>query len=159
MESAEGGCLCGELRYRVPATPLWVTVCYCRFCQRATGAAGMIEPIYERDSFRVTSGTPSVFTLPSEGSGQDIHVHFCDRCGTKIALTFARWPDRAGIYSGTLDDPAALPVTPENTKHIFLDEARPGTLIPPGFATYRRHATLTDGTPVAPTVFDAPTWL
>ncbi|MFC6636879.1 GFA family protein [Sulfitobacter sediminilitoris] len=93
----------------------------------------MIEPIFEREPFRFTHGNPSIYTLPSDGSGKDINVHFCSECGTKLALTFERWPDRLGIYVGTLDRPTSISVTPENSKHIFLSEARPGTIVPPGF--------------------------
>ncbi|EAQ04364.1 hypothetical protein OB2597_09479 [Pseudooceanicola batsensis HTCC2597] len=151
-----GRCLCGKVTYDTGGAPLWVTVCYCTFCQRATGADRMIEPIFERADFAFTGCAPAVYTLPSDGSGKDIHVHFCPDCGTKLALTFARWPDRLGIYIGTLDDPAAIPVTPDNSKHIFVSEARPGTLLPAGFKTYERHASENDGTPLEPVVHDAP---
>lgn len=154
--SQRGRCLCGGIEYDTGSQPLWVTVCYCRFCQRATGSDRMIEPIYERDTFAITKGQPTVFTLPSEGSGKDVHVHFCNRCGTKLALTFERWPDRLGIYIGTLDEPASIEPTPENSKHIFVCEARPGTILPPGFKTYDRHATENDGTALEPIIHTAP---
>ncbi len=153
----EGGCLCGKVRYQANQPPLWITVCYCRFCQRATGSDRMIEPIFERAEVAFTKGSLAVFTLPSEGSGQDIHIHFCADCGTKLALTFARWPDRLGIYVGTLDDPAAIRVTGENAKQIFVSEARPDTVIFAGLPTYFRHATETDGRPIDPIVPDEAT--
>ncbi|MDU8912649.1 GFA family protein [Aestuariicoccus sp. MJ-SS9] len=148
----KGRCLCGEVAYDTGAAPLWLTICYCRFCQRATGSDRMIEPIFERAPFAFTQGQPTVYTLPSEGSGQDVNVHFCGKCGTKLALTFARWPDRLGIYIGTLDDPASIAATPDNSKHIFVSEARPGTILPAGVKTFDRHATEIDGTPIEPTV-------
>ena len=151
-----GGCLCGQTRYDTAGDPLWVTICHCRFCQRATGSDRMIEPIFERAPFAFTGAAPSVYSLPSDGSGKTIEVHFCATCGTKLALTFERWPDRIGIYIGTLDDPAAIAVTPENSKHIFVSEARPGTILPAQFNTFERHATENDGTPIAPVVHDAP---
>lgn len=151
-----GRCLCGRVGYTTGGAPLWVTVCYCRFCQRATGSDRMIEPIFERDTFAFTGARPKLFTLLSDGSGEDINVHFCDACGTKLALTFARWPDRIGIYLGTLDDPASIMPTPENSKHIFVSEARPGTIVPPGFKTYDRHATENDGTATEPSIHSSP---
>lgn len=152
----EGGCLCKALRYAASAPPLWVTICYCRFCQRATGSDRMIEPIFERDKFAFTNGEPAVFTLQSEGSGKNIHVLFCPDCGTKLALKFDRWPDRLGVYVGALDTPDAVAVTPENSKHIFVSEARPGTILPSGAPIFDRHATEIDGTPIVPIVHSVP---
>lgn len=151
-QGLDGGCLCGGLRYKARKPPLWVTVCFCRFCQRATGSDRMIEPIFERGDFTFTKGTPSLYTLPSEGSGQDINVHFCAGCGTKLALTFGRWPDRLGIYVGTLDDPNAIHVSGKNAKQIFVSEARPDTVIFAGLPTFLRHAAENDGTPIDPIV-------
>jgi hypothetical protein len=110
----------------------------------------MIEPIFEHETFAFTRGNPAVYTLPSEGSGKDVNVHFCSKCGTKLALTFERWPDRLGIYIGTLDDPRSISTTPENSKHIFVSEARTGTILPAGFKTFDRHATENDGTTIEP---------
>lgn len=151
-----GRCLCGDVTYDTGSAPLWVTICYCRFCQRATGSDRMIEPIFEHETFDFTKGHPAVFTLASEGSGKAVHVHFCSTCGTKLALTFERWPDRLGIYIGTLDDPTSIVATPENSKHIFVREARPGTILPPGIKTYDGHATENDGTPIAPILYGSP---
>lgn len=152
----DGRCLCGKVRYDTGGEPLWVTICYCQFCQRATGSDRMIEPIFERAPFTFSGNDPSIYTLPSEGSGKAITVHFCAQCGTKLALTFERWPDRIGSYAGTLDDTTAIPVTPKNSKHIFVSKARPGTILPPGFKTFDRHATENDGTPIESTVHASP---
>ena len=152
----KGRCLCGKVSYDTGSEPLWVTICYCRFCQRATGADRMIEPIFERGPFTFTGSSPSIYTLPSEGSGKDVNVHFCADCGTKLALTFERWPDRIGILVGTLDTPAAVVVTSENSKHIFVSEARAGTILPADFKTFQRHATENDGSAIEPIVHSSP---
>ncbi|MCA0871609.1 GFA family protein [Seohaeicola saemankumensis] len=147
-----GGCLCGAVRYRVTAAPLWVTVCFCQFCQRATGSQGMIEPIFEIGSFDVSDGKARVYTHVSSGSGKNVYVHFCGDCGTKTHLTFERWPDRLGVYSGTFDDPSWFEMSPANTKYIFLDSAARGTMVPAGYNTFARHAAENDGTPITPSV-------
>lgn len=152
----DGRCLCGKLSYHSGGDPLWVTVCYCRFCQRATGSDRMIEPIFERSLFVFKGMSPAVYTLPSEGSGKNINVHFCPNCDTKVALTFERWPDRIGIYAGTLDEPSPISATTENAKHIFVSEAQPGTILPAGFKTFDRHATENDGSPIEPIVHASP---
>ena len=135
----KGGCLCGQVRYETPGDPLWVTICHCRFCQRATGSDRMIQPVFERETFMLRGACPTVFTQPSDGSGKAINVHFCAECGTKLALTFERWPSKIGLYVGTLDDPALVAITPENSKHIFVSEAPTGTILPPGVKIFYRH--------------------
>lgn len=156
MAIHEGGCLCGDVRYASDADPLRVTVCFCRFCQRATGSTGMVEPIFARDSFRVTFGRPNRYEMRSEGSGKVITVHFCATCGTKLFLEFERFPGIVGAYAGTFDNPDWFERTPTNTKFIFLDQAQTGTMVPSGFNTFREHSLLNDGTPVEPTIFAVP---
>jgi hypothetical protein len=34
----EGGCLCGQLRYRISGQPRSADHCHCRMCRRAAGA-------------------------------------------------------------------------------------------------------------------------
>src|SRR5947208_12467352 len=105
MTIHRGGCICGAVQYETRSDPLRVTICHCRFCQRATGSAYMVEPVFDREHFAVTNGNPSVYELCSEGSGKAVQVHFCPTCGTKTHMTFERFPDACGIYAGTFDDP------------------------------------------------------
>ncbi|TYC77967.1 GFA family protein [Stappia sp. BW2] len=156
MTSTQGGCLCGELRYEVQKQPARTTMCHCKFCQRATGGAYLVEPVFESADFTVIRGTPKRYTHLSEGSGKKVYIHFCDNCGTKLFLTFERFEGFVGVYGGTLDDPNWLKITPENSKHIFLGVAQRGTVIPPHFDTFDKHATENDGTPIAATVYDEP---
>lgn len=151
----EGGCLCGAIRYATTAPPARVTMCHCRFCQRATGAAYMIQPVFEQSDLVLLAGQPQIFDLPSEGSGKMIHVHFCAACGTKLWLSFERFPGKLGVYAGTFDDPCWFPIDPATAKHIFLNEARADTVIPPGISTYAAHVLGKDGAPQPATVYDA----
>ncbi|MFT6556190.1 GFA family protein [Sneathiella sp.] len=153
MTNAKGGCLCGKLRYEVLKQPARTTICHCKFCQRATGSAYLVEPIFESADFKITLGTPKRYTHLSEGSGKEVYIHFCDNCGTKLFLTFERFDGVIGVYGGTLDDPNWLKITPENAKHIFLGEALRGTVVPPHFDTFKKHATENDGAPNAATIF------
>lgn len=154
MTRNEGGCLCGTIRYATSAMPSRVTVCHCRFCQKATGSAYMVEPIFHAADFAVMAGSPRTFDQMSAGSGKMVHVHFCADCGTKLWLSFERFPDAVGVYAGTFDDPCWFPVDPATSKHIFLGAARSDTVIPAGVPTFFEHATTNDGTPLQPTVFE-----
>lgn len=152
-----GGCLCGAIRFRVSAPPLRVTFCHCRFCQRVTGAAYAVEPIFDETAFTLTSGEPASYTHVSEGSGKEITLHFCPTCATGFRYTFERFPSATGIMAGTFDDPDWFGWTPEIAKHIFLSAARPETVIPEGLPVFFEHATTRTGEPVAPLYLDRPT--
>lgn len=156
MSTHEGGCLCGATRFETTADPVRVTTCHCTFCQRATGSANMVEPLFDKPALRVVKGTPKVFDLVSEGSGKVVHLHFCPDCGGRLYLSFERFPDIVGVYAGAFDDPAWFDITPDNAKHIFLGEARPDTVIPPGLPTFEEHSQTREGETCTATVFDAP---
>jgi hypothetical protein len=156
MSIHEGGCVCGQVRYETLTDPARVTICHCKFCQRATGSAYMVEPIFRLEDLRVTQGSPTVYQLRSAGSGMLVHVHFCPVCGTKLYLTFERFTETCGVYAGTFDDPNWFSIRPDNARHIFIDMARHDTIIPPGVAAFGGHALRNDGAPLEPVVFDQP---
>lgn len=85
-----------------------------------------------------------------------VGMHFCRNCGSRLYLSFERFPGIFGLYAGSFDNPHWFPIRPDNSKHIFLSAARPGTVIPAGFPVFREHAITDDGTPVAPVVFQRP---
>jgi hypothetical protein len=114
----------------------------------------MVEPIFKKTSFEITAGKPATFTQASEGSGKRVTINFCAGCSTKLYLDLERFPAIYGVYGGTFDDPNWFDRSPEMTLHIFLDSAQNGTVIPAGVSTFRQHAMLNNGTPVAPTVFE-----
>ena len=155
MTKNEGGCLCGRIRYAALAAPSRVTFCHCRFCQKATGSAYMVEPIFGKEDLVVLTGAPKTFDRVSEGSGKLVHIHFCGDCGTKLWLRFERFPDVVGVYAGTFDDPCWFPIDPASSKHIFLDVARSDAVIPAGLPTFAEHATTADGVAQEATVFKA----
>lgn len=152
----EGGCLCGALRYKTIAAPARVTYCHCKFCQRATGGAYLVEPLFPHEHFEVIKGTPKTYDLISSGSKKGVRIHFCDNCGTKLYMTFERFEGITGIFGGTYDDPDWFDRSPENAKHIFLNYAQKGTVIPAGMPTFGEHASNSDGTMAEPEIFDLP---
>lgn len=149
----QGGCLCGRVRYSVSEPPFRVTICHCRFCQRATGSAYLVEPVFKAPAFNVIVGTPKTYILRSEGSGKIVTIYFCPECGTKVFMRFERFPDVVGVFGGTFDDPNWFERSPENSKHIFLAFAQKGTIIPAGFNTFRGHHYANDGSLNEPFVY------
>ena len=76
MSINQGGCLCGAVRYATSTQPVRVTYCHCKFCQRATGSAYMVEPVFLKADFEIVSGEPATYTQASAGSGKAGHHPF-----------------------------------------------------------------------------------
>ena len=139
--SFDGGCTCGAVRYRMTSGPMFVHCCHCRWCQRETGSAFVLNALIEADRVVVLRGAPEAVLTPSySGKGQKI-----TRCPTcHIAL----WSNYAGageairfVRVGTLDEPDRLP--PD--VHIYTSSKQPWVLLPPEaprFAEYYDSAEL-----------------
>ena len=122
-----GGCTCRSVRYQFDAAPIIVNCCHCRWCQRETGSAFVINAVVERSRVNVEGATEMIVTPTLSGKGQKIHR--CPSC--KIAL----WSHYAGggeafafIRVGTLDEPDRLP--PD--VHIFTMSKQPWVVLPEG---------------------------
>lgn len=133
--SAQGGCTCGAVRYRMTSRPMFVNCCHCRWCQRETGASFALNAIIEANRVELLSGSPEVVDTPSE-SGKGQKITRCPSC--RVAL----WSNYAGagdairfIRVGTLDAPDLLP--PD--AHIFTASKQPWVVLGPeirSFAAY-----------------------
>ena len=125
--SANGGCDCRAVRYRLLKSPLFVHCCHCSWCQRESGAAFALNAMIEADQVELLAGVPDWVDTPSaSGKGQQIA-----RCpGCRIAV----WSCYAGagplirfVRVGTLDRPAQFP--PDI--HIFTAYKQPWLILPP----------------------------
>ena len=145
MARHEGGCLCGEVRFAATTEPMRVTVCHCHFCQRTTGTAYLVEPVFMKVDFQITTGTPKTYAAISAGSGKRVTVHFCGACGTRVMLSFERFPDAVGTFAGSFDDPGKLGLTADKMRHVFTDSAQAGTVLPAGVPLFHEHAFRLDG--------------
>src|SRR5689334_21009935 len=148
----EGGCLCGDVRYRTLAEPMRVTICHCSFCQRLTGSAFLVEPIFRRQDVAFSGAVPKRYDHRSDTSHKRVTLNFCGRCGTTLYLDLERFPDILGLCGGTFDDPNWFDRSPEKCRHIFTRSAQDGVMLPAGVDTFKEHALQLDGTPNQPIV-------
>lgn len=125
--SAEGGCTCGEVRYRLVRPPLFVHCCHCRWCQRQSGAAFALNAMIESDHVVTLGAAPEAVDIPSD-SGKGQRILRCPGCRIAVwshygaagaALSFVR--------VGTLDEPDRLP--PDI--HIYTDSKQPWVVLEP----------------------------
>jgi hypothetical protein len=151
MDTHEGGCLCGDLRFATKGPPERLVLCHCHFCQKSSGGPYAIELFVRKDSFKLLGGTPAIYTHRSAGSGKALHMHFCTRCGTKLYTIFDRYAEVMSVFGGTFDDPEWFETAPK--RHVFLESARAGTVIAPGIDVYPQGSFAADGTENAPQMF------
>ena len=51
-----GGCDCKHVRYSLSGTPLFVHCCHCRWCQRETGSAFVMNALIETERVQLLGG-------------------------------------------------------------------------------------------------------
>jgi hypothetical protein len=125
-----GGCLCGTVRYEADGEPLFACLCYCRDCQRASGAGHVPVLGMPADMVRV-SGRTQGFTVTG-GSGRPATRHFCPACGSCLFGTSEATPSLFNVYAGTLDDPSRF--RPEAA--IFTRSRAPWDPLPDGLPSF-----------------------
>jgi hypothetical protein len=137
----DGGCTCGEVRYRMRTGPLFVHCCHCRWCQRETGAAFALNAMIETDRVTLLQGRiEAVITPSNSGKGQTIAR--CPACRVALWSHYAAAGEVLSfVRVGTLDEPDCLP--PDI--HIFTASKQPWVVLPgtvpavPGFYDRKLH--------------------
>jgi len=104
LDIHEGGCVCGETRYRVRGAPRRVSACSCTWCQKRTGSALGLSVYFLKEDVEFTRQRPGRYRLTSN-AGRWIEQEFCQNCGTALTWTLEFLPDYRGIAGGTFDHP------------------------------------------------------
>jgi hypothetical protein len=134
----EGGCVCGAVRYTTRGEPLRVTVCHCTWCQRRTGTAFAVEPVFNDAQVEIR-GELTKYRHISDESGRWLDLEFCPRCGTNIGFTLEWRPGLRLIDAGTFDDPGWIRTDRHQFRYIFLRSAQDWSRVPEGADCYHAH--------------------
>jgi hypothetical protein len=132
-DALEGGCACGEVRYRLASEPLFVHCCHCLNCQRQTGSAFVVNILIETDRVELLSGEPQRVDVPRGKTGTQ-QIFRCPSCQVALFSRYTRASTRF-VRAGTLDDPSR--VSPD--VHIYTRSKLPWVELPddvPAFSTY-----------------------
>ena len=132
VDTFEGGCTCGAVRYRMTSRPLIVHCCHCSWCQRQSGSAFAVNALIEADRVEVLKGSVAEILMDSP-SGVGQRIARCPECQVAVWSNYLVMADGLGevirfIRVGTLDDPAQLP--PD--VHIFTSTRQPWVDLPAG---------------------------
>jgi hypothetical protein len=135
-----GGCACGEVRYRLASAPMFVHCCHCLNCQRHTGSAFVINLLVEATRVETLSGGPQPVTMPLNG-GSPNRIFRCPKCQVAVWSEYGGRSEVRFVRGGTLDDPSA--VSPD--VHIYTRSKQPWVRLPesvPAFDAYYDPKTL-----------------
>lgn len=122
---AEGGCLCGAVRFKVDGAPIRMVQCHCTDCQRASGSGHMPNVLFKEANVAVSGATSRYESLAD--SGNTLTRHFCPTCGGRLFLSSSARPGLLIMAAGAFDDSGWY--TPELA--IFTASARPWDPPPP----------------------------
>ena len=129
----EGGCLCGQVRWRANVPPANVRICHCRECQRATSG-----PFFARAAFLTADFGAGGFERTGEvlswPTSPRIDRQACARCGTPVFAVPKDPPARLSVPLSTFDDPNA--VAPD--MHIWVSEKLSWVVIDDGLPQHAK---------------------
>jgi hypothetical protein len=126
--AADGGCTCRAVRYRVLSAPLIVHCCHCRWWQRETGSAFVLNYLIEAERMQSLQGTPDLIDTPSN-SGKGQKIARCPVCRVALFSTYAGAGEKLRfVRVGTLDEPDRFP--PDI--HIYTESRQPWVVLPAG---------------------------
>ncbi len=119
-----GGCLCGEIRYRVSDAGLTLYACHCTDCQRQSGSAFSLSLLMRRSSVSIESGQPAEYSITLPDGRRKSSQH-CSLCCTRM-FSPSRAPELVIVEAASLDDTSWLrPVA-----HIWTRSAQPWLQLP-----------------------------
>ncbi len=99
----EGGCRCGQVRFKMNAAPIITGACHCTGCQRMSSSAYSLSAAIPAERFEITQGEPVVGGL----HGATKH-YFCPHCMSWMFTRPEGFDWFVNIRSTMLDDTSGL---------------------------------------------------
>ncbi len=127
----DGGCQCGELRYRCTAPPFVAYTCHCVECQHLTSSAFATCIQVPAEALAMLRGVPASRERTAD-SGNRLATAFCGSCGSALYSANATRPRLRSVYVGTLDRAAEVEVD----AHIWTKRRLPWVALPEGHRVF-----------------------
>ena len=103
---AEGGCICGVIRYRVSGNPTNSMVCHCQTCRRVAASPVVAWVTFPTVQFELLQSQPAEFH-----SSQPVRRTFCAACGTPLTYEHSDSVGFIDVTTCSLDNPELFPPT------------------------------------------------
>ena len=138
METFDGQCFCGKVRYRMQGRPMFIHCCHCRDCQQQAGSAFVINGLIEAARIELVDGAPKPVTMRTD-SGHPHDIYRCEACQSAL------WSDYGGrgwlrfVRIATLD--RAGEFAPD--VHIYTRSKLPWVVLPAGARAFEEYYSTT----------------
>ena len=116
----EGGCHCGNIRFKTTNDPFWVGACYCIDCRKVSGSPYTVFAGYKRDEIEMQGAKPKDYS-----SSENVLRSFCGVCSSPFAYRYKNTSDKLFIPVGIFDHPESF----EIQKHIWVSQKLPWVII------------------------------
>jgi len=101
-ERLEGGCQCGNVRYRINGAPLTLYACHCTECRKQSASAFGLSLWVKRSELEFLSGEPAAWERLAD-SGNTTLCAYCPDCGTRLYHAPSGDPEIYSLKGGSLD--------------------------------------------------------
>lgn len=126
-----GGCFCGQTRFRLETAPLYCYACHCADCHKHTGSVFACFASIEADLITSTGVSPPKIHTTIRPSGILRHLASCAKCETQLWASGDTTPVTVDVKVGALD----LPELMEPDIHEFIESKIPWVILPEGANT------------------------
>ena len=110
-----GGCLCGQVRYRITGPRRDIILCHCENCRRTHGHISAYTSVNKSD----LALTSEISLRWYHDRSPDTYRGFCGECGGSLFWDRRDARNKMSISAGTLDTGHGL----RTIGHIYLSEA------------------------------------
>ena len=129
IETIQGSCLCGGIRFEVTPPFARANHCHCSRCRKHSGTTVCTQALVAREQFTLLQGAELIRVY---GAGAGAVKAFCSHCGS--SMFGGQWPHgrlvsiRMGAFDG---DPGIRPQF-----HTFVGSRAPWDVITDGLPQY-----------------------
>ncbi len=119
----EGGCHCGEIRFKTDTDPTWVGACHCIDCRKLSGAPYTVWAGYDASALIFLQGIPKKYQ-----SSAKVERSFCETCSSPVTYSYVDSADTVFMPVGAFDNPDNFQLE----KHIWVSQKLPWVSITDG---------------------------
>ncbi len=115
LPALNGGCLCGQVRYKISGPRRNIINCHCENCRRTHGHVAAYTSVDKQDILLTSQQSLKWY----HDQSPDTYRGFCNECGSSLFWNAKQQNNKMAISAGTLDKGHGL----KTIGHVYVSEA------------------------------------